>query len=67
MVNPNHKLTQCRKRALRRFSRSNLYYQPVGESHENLHFMEVIDKQFWETPCAGRVSWRAATINAGGT
>jgi putative transposase len=34
-------------------SRSNLHYQPKGESAENLHFMELIDKQFLETPWYG--------------
>lgn len=34
-------------------SRSGLYYQPVGESAENLRFMEIIDKPFLETPWYG--------------
>jgi len=34
-------------------SRSRLYDQPVGESAENLRFMEIIDKQFLETPWYG--------------
>jgi len=34
-------------------SRSTLYYQPRGESAENLRFMEIIDKQFLETPWYG--------------
>ena len=33
--------------------RSNLYYVPKGESAENLRFMEIIDKQFLETPWYG--------------
>ena len=33
--------------------RSALYYQPRGESAENLRFMEIIDKQFLETPWYG--------------
>ncbi len=33
--------------------RSGLYYQPKGESAENLRFMEHIDKQFLETPWYG--------------
>ena len=28
---------------------SGLYYHPVGESAENLRFIEIIDKQFLET------------------
>lgn len=34
-------------------ARSNLYYTPKGESAENLRFMELIDKQFLETPWYG--------------
>jgi putative transposase len=34
-------------------ARSNLYYAPKGESAENLRFMELIDKQFLETPWYG--------------
>jgi putative transposase len=41
---------QC---ALLQLSRSRLYYQPVGESAENLRFMEIIDKQCLETPWYG--------------
>ncbi len=31
-------------------ARSNLYYTPKGERAENLRFMEIIDKEFLETP-----------------
>lgn len=30
-------------------TRSHLYYEPKGESAENLRFMEIIDEQFLET------------------
>lgn len=53
MVSADHTLSQRRQCALLRLSRSNLYYQPVGESAENLKFMEIIDKQFLETPWYG--------------
>lgn len=33
--------------------RSNLYYHPKGESRQNLALMEIIDKQFLETPWYG--------------
>ncbi|SMX46232.1 Integrase core domain protein [Maliponia aquimaris] len=33
--------------------RSGLYYHPRGESIENLAFMEIIDRQFLETPWYG--------------
>lgn len=41
---------QCQMLSL---GRSNLYYAPKGESAENLGFMELIDKQFLETPWYG--------------
>lgn len=34
-------------------ARSGLCYQPRGESAENLKFMEIIDRQFLETPWHG--------------
>ncbi len=53
MVSADHKLSQRRQYSLLRLSRSNLYYQPVGESAENLKYMAIIDKQFLETPWYG--------------
>jgi len=53
MVSGDHKLSQRRQCALLRLTRSNLYYRPVGESAENLRFMEIIDRQFLETPWYG--------------
>ncbi|GAA6203202.1 hypothetical protein NBRC116599_44290 [Aquicoccus sp. SU-CL01552] len=41
---------QC---SLLSLARSGLYYQPRGESTENLAFMEIIDRQFLETPWYG--------------
>ncbi|AML53801.1 integrase (plasmid) [Falsihalocynthiibacter arcticus] len=41
---------QCQMLSL---PRSILYYQPKGESAENLRFMKLIDKQFLETPWYG--------------
>ncbi|NCO21803.1 MAG: IS3 family transposase, partial [Rhodobacterales bacterium] len=34
-------------------TRSTLYYRPRGESAENLRFMDIIDRQFPETPWYG--------------
>ncbi|WP_439800398.1 IS3 family transposase [Shimia thalassica] len=53
MVSKDHKLSKRRQCALLTLSRSNLYYEPKGESAENLRFMEIIDKQFLETPWYG--------------
>jgi len=53
MVSKDHELSQRRQCTLLQLSRSTLYYQPKGESAENLRFMEIIDKQFVETPWYG--------------
>jgi len=47
MVSKDHNLSVRRQCGLLSLVRSNLYYQPKGESSENLRFMAVIDKQFW--------------------
>ena len=53
MVSKDHELSQRRQCTLLQLSRSTLYYRPKGESAENLRFMEIIDKQFLETPWYG--------------
>ena len=53
MVSKDHELSQRRQCTLLQLSRSTLYYRPKGESAENLAFMEIIDKQFLETPWYG--------------
>ena len=53
MVSKTHDLSVRRQCKLLRLTRSLLYYRPVGESTENLRFMEIIDKQFLETPWYG--------------
>ena len=53
MVSRDHKLSLRKQCALLQLSRSGLYDQPIGKSAENLCFMEVIDKQFLETPWYG--------------
>lgn len=53
MVSKDHKLSVRRQCALLTLVRSNLYYEPKGESAENLRFMEIIDRQFLETPWYG--------------
>ncbi|MGX0905383.1 transposase InsO family protein [Roseovarius sp. MBR-79] len=53
MVSKDHELSQRRQCTLLQLSRSTLYYRPRGESAENLRFMEIIDKQFLETPWYG--------------
>ena len=46
-------LSLRRQCSLLSLARSTLYYQPRGESAENLKFMEIIDQQFLETPWYG--------------
>ena len=53
MVNKDHKPSVRRQCVLLTLVRSNLYYGPKGESAENLRFMDIIDKQFLETPWYG--------------
>ena len=53
MVSKDHKPSVRRQCVLLTLVRSNLYYDPKGESAENLWFMDIIDKQFLETPWYG--------------
>lgn len=46
-------LSLRRQCSLLSLARSTLYYQPRGESAENLKFMEIIDRQLLETPWYG--------------
>ena len=46
-------LSLRRQCSLLSLARSTLYYQPRGESAENLKLMEIIDRQFLETPWYG--------------
>ena len=53
MVSKDYKLSVRRQCVLLTLVRSNLFYEPKGESAENLRFMEIIYKQFLETPWYG--------------
>lgn len=53
MVSKDHELSVRRQCKLLTLTRSNLYYEPKGESAENLRYMAIIDKQFLETPWYG--------------
>jgi len=53
MISPESEISiraQCRLLGL---SRSNYYYQPAGETEENLHYMLEIDKQYMKPPFFG--------------
>ncbi len=53
MKQDHPKLSIRRQCTLLSLTRSTLYYQPRGESAENLKFMSIIDKQFLQTPWYG--------------
>ena len=40
-------------------NRAGLYYQPLGESEENLRLMRLLDEQYTRTPFYGRRRMRA--------
>ena len=58
-------LSVRRQCSLLSLARSSLYYQPRGESAENLAFMEIIDRQFLETPWYGSRHHRACRSQNG--
>ena len=54
MIEPGHSgLSVVQQCELLSVSRSGFYYQPVGETAENLALMRLIDAQFLETPWYG--------------
>jgi len=54
MIETEHpRLSVVRQCELVSISRSSFYYQPVGETAENLALMRLIDAQFLETPWYG--------------
>jgi putative transposase len=54
VIEPGHQaLSIVRQCELLSMSRSGFYYQPVGETAENLALMQLIDAQFLETPWYG--------------
>jgi putative transposase len=54
LVEPDHpQLSLVRQCQLLGLSRSGLYYQPVGESAENVHLMHLIDAEYTRHPFFG--------------
>ena len=54
LVEPDHgQLSIARQCQLLSIQRSAYYYQPVGESSQNLELMRLIDEQYLETPWYG--------------
>ena len=60
MIEMNHPLLSVRRQCeLLGLNRSTLYYQPAGESAENLHLMQLLDEQYLRTPFYG---WPRMTV-----
>jgi len=56
-IRPDLKDLSVRRQCeLLKVSRSKLYYKPVGETAENLQFMQIIDKHLMEHPAEGVLS-----------
>ena len=54
MIEPDHpQISIARQCELVGLPRSTYYYQPCGESPENLHLMRLLDEQYTETPYYG--------------
>ena len=54
MIDPKHPRLSIQKQCrLVSISRSAFYYQPAGETPLNLELMELLDRQFLETPWYG--------------
>ncbi len=53
LIDRNSTISLQRQCELLGLSRSSFYYQPIGESSENLELMQRIDKQYLETPFYG--------------
>jgi putative transposase len=54
LVEPGHtEISMRRQCELLGVNRSGLYYEPVGESEENLALMRLLDEQFTRTPFYG--------------
>jgi putative transposase len=54
MIEPNHPLLSLRRQCdLLGLNRSSWYYEPAGESEENLLLMRLIDEQYTRTPFYG--------------
>jgi putative transposase len=59
MIERGNKLPITRQCRLLKLNRSGIYHRPRGESAQNLALMQVIDRQFLETPFFGaqQMTW----------
>lgn len=46
-------------------NRSSVYYEPTGESKENLEIMEIMDKHILEEPTAGVLTMQSMLEDSG--
>ena len=53
MISPDTTMSIRSQCDLLGVARSNYYYQPIGESAENLKYMRIIDEQYMRTPYFG--------------
>ena len=53
MISPDSNMSIRSQCDLLGVARSNYYYQPIGESAENLKYMRIIDEQYMRTPYFG--------------
>ena len=65
MIDPKHVLPVTRQCRILDVSRSTYYYEPVGESQENMALMRSIDELYLERPTRGSRSMRDALEGRG--
>ncbi len=54
LIEPEHpEVTIAQQCDLLGLARSSYYYQPIGETEENLHVMRLLDEQYTKTPFYG--------------
>jgi putative transposase len=64
-VSENEKLSIRHQCELLDLNRSSVYYQPVGESDENLHLMELMDNEYLNHPTHGVLQMQDFLISQG--
>ena len=65
MIDPKHVLPVIRQCRILDVSPSTYYYEPVGESQENMALMRSIDELYLERPTRGSRSMRDALEGRG--
>src|SRR5690625_7650377 len=65
LVDATHRLSIRRQADLLCVNRSSLYYTPAGESAQNLHLMQMMDRSFTEDPTLGVLGMRVDLAELG--